>query len=275
MAFWLGNFLYIYIYIFLLLFIFRPNLTCTCYPGFKGENCAIAAVCDNNCNGNGDCLIGKCFCYPGYKGESCSEKIQCSNNCNNNGQCLNAKCFCDAEFLGEDCSERVTCKNDCNNKGICFKGKCLCEPGYFGEFCEDVNVKFPNCQNNCNNNGVCNMGKCFCYHGFTGDNCELKLEFSCPPYKSPGNSNDILNNNTPTSRLTLKERTDGRLSAISFFIKNSNKIKEKPEFKNNKLRERKFRTISMLKNTAILKPCNGNGICQYGKCFCFPGFKVI
>lgn len=110
------------------------------------------------------------------------------------------------------------------------------------------------------------MGKCFCYHGFSGENCEKKLEFSCPPYKVDKNSNSHNESmNTKNETASLKERLVNVLKNKHDTVRTANNIKNRINDKISKL---------FSKSSVALKPCNGNGICQYGRCFCYPGFKV-
>jgi hypothetical protein len=83
------------------------------------------------------------------------------------------------------------------------------------------------------------MEKCFCYPGYSGISCEIKNEFSCPPYLKLQDSN----NNT-----IIKSLINGN---------NEN-----------------FNNSSLIKLSGW-KPCSGNGLCKYGMCFCYPGYKVI
>jgi len=232
----------------------NENMRCICHPGFSGDDCSSPLTCDNDCNSHGECKLGKCFCHPGFKGKFCENNISCPNDCSNNGDCLYGKCFCDAEFIGEDCSEKLTCPKDCNSKGICFKGKCLCESGYFGETCENMNISHKPCNHNCSNNGICDLGKCFCYHGFTGESCEFKQEFSCPPFRSAKKIGTEKGEKANVDK--SKPKKDGNRSLRKEIIikRSKGKVSEK---------------------ALVSKPCHGNGLCQYGKCFCYPGFKGV
>lgn len=225
---------------------------------------------NNNNNNNNDsnkklvCTYGifnyitnRCDCFPDYYGENCNKRLECVDNCNNNGICKFGQCFCNPDYSGTTCSVKVTCPNNCNGNGICKNGKCFCDAEFGGE---DCNIMMT-CKDNCNSKGICFKGKCLCESGYFGNSCEKQKGLS----DSCGCINGFCKLNKcfcypgfSGSKCELKQEFSCPpfSNNISFDLNSEKKIK------------------SQFNNGMIKKPCYSNGICSYGKCFCYPGFFV-
>ena len=102
---------------------------CECNPGFFGNDCS----CTHDCYNGGSCFQGVCLCAPGWRGLDCKHTT-CPNDCSNRGTCDGVRCTCDVGFGGDDCSER-RCPNNCNSNGLCDEGVCICNTGFGGQDC--------------------------------------------------------------------------------------------------------------------------------------------
>ncbi|KAN0014650.1 hypothetical protein ACTFIU_000968 [Dictyostelium citrinum] len=85
---------------------------CICDEKYKGNNCAILKVCQNNCidlnHGYCNYTSESCVCINGWSGSDCSIK-QCSSDCNEplgNGRCdtTTGACKCSQYYTSNDCS---------------------------------------------------------------------------------------------------------------------------------------------------------------------------
>ncbi|XP_063714938.1 teneurin-4-like isoform X4 [Symsagittifera roscoffensis] len=109
---------------------------CMCAVGYSGENCEVESPdivqCAKTCN-HGSCMYGKCECDKGFRGSTCSQAV-CEDNCNGNGQCvsdLNSQwyCSCNPDFSGPNCELKTepSCVDICKSNQACCKadGSCL------------------------------------------------------------------------------------------------------------------------------------------------------
>ncbi|KAH9488616.1 hypothetical protein Btru_061289 [Bulinus truncatus] len=111
------------------------NGTCTCNPGWGGNNCSQAcdashfgpncmSTCTCNMSNTAECndVNGTCTCSPGWSGISCNQA-------------------CDASHFGPNCMSTCTCNisntADCNDAN----GTCTCNSGWSGSNCNQENLK--------------------------------------------------------------------------------------------------------------------------------------
>ena len=114
-----------------------------------------ASLCHNNCNGRGNCVLGKCVCNPGYGGNHCQIGIKCNGS--------SVTMFFIFAFSG-------TCPILCNGNGNYKFGECHCHPGWKGKECQ---LRHDECEvSDCSGHGHCQEGRCKCLTGFTGENCQ-------------------------------------------------------------------------------------------------------
>eukprot|EP00750_Incisomonas_marina_P008772 INCI15692.1.p1 GENE.INCI15692.1~~INCI15692.1.p1 ORF type:complete len:1996 (+),score=190.66 INCI15692.1:245-6232(+) len=232
--------------------------SCECHPGWAGPYCRVEA-CPNNCSvaaGQGMCTVverrQQCVCKAGFSGSDCSQYLACEGDgrCSDHGVCERGNCRCDAGWAGITCAERANCAADhhCSGHGSCLRGQCACHPDYTGTACDMLKP----CLHNCSGHGVCHQGVCACLPGFVGLDCSVRNTEFCPSgcssrgdcfngqcYCNPGFKGDACETEIvcPTGAAQTKFTSDS-----------SN------------------RTLTEV-------ACSGHGICQYGKCFCDPGFS--
>lgn len=185
-------------------------------------------------------------------------------DCSENGICKFGHCFCNPGFYGDACSNSAKCLNDCNNHGICKYGKCFCDNGFQGNDCGEE-IK---CEQNCNNKGVCINGKCQCEYGYSGSSCEVTLLDA--PCENNCNSKGIC-------KL-------GKCFCYPGYAGNFCEIKDYSSCQSNNhiLKNNQHEVIRINNQDDDMKEklkldsniCSGNGVCEYGKCACFPGFSV-
>lgn len=157
-----------------------------------------------NCNGHGQCVMGRCVCDSQWTGESC-DVVKCKeNNCSSNGVCSEQDgCLCFSGWRGDNCSEAcppglygVNCSRECLclNGGTCnrLNGECSCSLGWTGLYCQ--HRCFPgsygqNCSMICDCPNTCDCdpetGECLSAHNNTLLNatqkwlqCQLDLRMS-------------------------------------------------------------------------------------------------
>uniref|UniRef100_A0A8C0GSE7 EGF-like domain-containing protein n=1 Tax=Chelonoidis abingdonii TaxID=106734 RepID=A0A8C0GSE7_CHEAB len=150
-----------------------PIYTCSCPPGFTGDECqgAVGDPCfPSPCQKRGTCqrlpsAQYRCLCMEGWTGRNCQLMDFCPTNpCANGGTCLltypHIVCQCRPGFDGHTCQHDINeCYRDprpCANGGTCLNSlgsfRCLCPPGFSG----------PQCQHRA---GPCSAG--LCLHGGT------------------------------------------------------------------------------------------------------------
>ena len=79
-----------------------------------------AALCPQNCSGNGVCLDGKCLCNKGFGGPDCAQKECVPANCSGHGTCADGNCNCDSGWDGVGCDH-----SKCSNKPCSENGECI------------------------------------------------------------------------------------------------------------------------------------------------------
>jgi hypothetical protein len=182
--------------------------SCSCYPGYGGDDCAQSGLCPGNCTAtaNGVCTAKKetsgnstttsysCVCADGFTGKACGKDTRCpkkdtntTSPCSGHGKCSNFACTCAPGYGGDLCEYRA-CPLDCSGNGVCNKatGVCRCDVKFRGPNCSAV----PTCEKPCGGNGVCvrdddvdveNMavpprvdGKCQCQASYSGPQCDVR-----------------------------------------------------------------------------------------------------
>jgi len=196
-------------------------------------------------------------CYPGYGGGNCDTPLKCEEDCNTRGICILGKCHCDAGFEGISCGIQKTCKNECNSNGQCIFGKCVCNDNYTGEDCSQQFT----CLNNCNNKGICFRGNCLCEAGYYGNDCS-KISFD---FKQCGGNNCNGNGLCKYEKCFCYPGYSGSFCEVKHDF-------QCPPFRESYTINKNSKNNNSEEYQWL--PCNGNGICKYGKCFCYPGFNV-
>lgn len=159
--------------------------TCTCSPGYTGDDCS-SKICTVNCT-NGACVDGVCLCSPGWSGSNCSTPFcgKCVH-----GTCDGTVCVCRDGYTGTTC-ESSDCEPECVH-GTCVANStgtpyCHCQPYFYGMACDHLNCT--NCTGNC----VLGDGKmctpvgpyCECPAGKYGTDCSLDYQDSTCPFGWP------------------------------------------------------------------------------------------
>ncbi|WAR18619.1 FBP1-like protein [Mya arenaria] len=188
--------------------------TCTCQPGFAGNNCEIdvnecvslPCVHGSTCH---DLVNGfLCVCPTGFTGHTCQKNIDdcVPSACENGGTCLDGmntfSCLCANGWRGKRCQNNIdTCQPDpCQNGATCttvgHDYTCACMPGYQGKNCE---IDIDECESMpCRHEGKCtdsvNKYTCTCKQGTAGPNCEHEFNVcasnpcrtgaTCVPYQN-------------------------------------------------------------------------------------------
>lgn len=126
---------------------------------YSGRQCE-TFVCDNYCNGNGNCAIGitgpTCRCNAHYWGHRCDRKL--CEGCQNGGSCrlenYEKVCDCPPGFTGDECENEDSSPQDHTEAANdpCSSYKCA-----HGAFCINVN----------------GTPVCDCNDPYNGDQCEV------------------------------------------------------------------------------------------------------
>merc|ERR1711871_978536 len=283
---------------------------CYCSPGFKGDDCSVREKCKNGCSSNGVCSNGKCLCVPGYTGEDCSHAPACEKNPCQNGVCAQGRCFCDDGWTGKACTLKVAepsqnttllkqaCKNQCSGHGTCDlsnmikKGnmcfKCNCVKNWYGDDCsqmvkpgDDVNEKCNMANTDCGTGGKVDEKSCKCICGKcrTGKFCtEVKKTAECAEFKEKNFADlnkKVLNKwgNDDLADPVLKQKIKSLDEEESKEPPSTLQIpaKHKADIV-GKLDSLMGTGKACSKKVACPSGCSGRGICQYGLCFCNPGY---
>lgn len=86
---------------------------CECENGWSGDGCAQESCCPGTpakCSGRGVCLAnGTCQCSAGFGGPDCASstallQFQCPSGCCGHGDCMGATCQCAAGWYGPSCA---------------------------------------------------------------------------------------------------------------------------------------------------------------------------
>ncbi|GAM19826.1 hypothetical protein SAMD00019534_030010, partial [Acytostelium subglobosum LB1] len=101
-------------------------------------------ICDDDCNGQGSCLMGVCHCNSNHSGDTCQINL-CLSNCSGHGVCKGGECQCEPNYQStEDCSV-FGCYMNCSKHGDCITEQsnggnqtylCHCHDGFTGLYCE-------------------------------------------------------------------------------------------------------------------------------------------
>ncbi|CAJ0587335.1 unnamed protein product, partial [Mesorhabditis spiculigera] len=141
------------------------DYTCTCQPGWTGENCTLKLWCDplfnqceygSKCNLNADYSGYSCDCLSLYTGKNCDIPNMCESvPCQNGGDCSvisssfdsTYNCTCQPGYTGAQCQSYIDfCDSvPCQYGGTCKNVRppappyltCACQPGANGSFCEN------------------------------------------------------------------------------------------------------------------------------------------
>ncbi|XP_071848270.1 uncharacterized protein [Apostichopus japonicus] len=175
---------------------------CVCLQGYSGFTCSeeIFNPCSGSnflCL-YGSCAVSNnvaiCTCYYGWKGDNCDEYDYClSQPCQNGGSCGNLisgfVCDCPEGYGGSTCSSETNPCAASNNP--CVYGSCqafingttycICNGGWTGDNCNEIDYCFTS---PCENNGVCsnnadNGFTCSCLDGYTGSTCSIVVNQAC------------------------------------------------------------------------------------------------
>ena len=157
------------------------NVSCSCFPGFTGQNCSVQRPsCVNvTCLNGGRCIetdsITGCSCPYEHVGTRCEIKRNPPDLCRittcGNGECTFSEsgftCTCPSDYTGNTCTTETSQNsggcfvNPCRHGGTCVWDNseqttytCQCPPGYSGMDCQtrlyaetcDSSVAEENCQ---------------------------------------------------------------------------------------------------------------------------------
>ncbi|XP_038073778.1 fibrillin-1-like [Patiria miniata] len=173
--------------------------TCSCPPGYSGQNCHIAPCDVNPCVNSGDCAVDSasdtgytCTCGQGFSGPQCETIAPCQmgNDCVNGATCNNAlndprgyTCSCDVGYMGENCE--IACTLMCANGGTLDLAACTCT-------CTDIwsGLSCTDCALDCMNGGNVNQTtcQCTCINDWSGTTCSECSLSSCPEGENLFNS---------------------------------------------------------------------------------------
>ena len=187
----------------------RDDVTCSCLPGFYGDDCSstsspLPPLCAANpCQHGGSCQQDQadaytCSCSVGFTGTDCEVDIDdCAS-----GACPAGSSTCRDGVGGFVC--------DCAEEGVTGDVcQVSCPNGHVGEFCE---VVVPQCSlSSCSNGGTCSEEDgggfvCACPDSHTGTRCELSNNCSVTLCLNGGTCADLA---TGGSECTCRPGYDG------------------------------------------------------------------
>eukprot|EP01135_Chromosphaera_perkinsii_P006941 Nk52_evm29s628 gene=Nk52_evmTU29s628 len=262
---------------------------CSCNDGYTGVLCE-TKVCSKAhiifgkvCNGHGTCVgLNNCACKDGWTGDKC-ETPPCypsgsvsgllgtlfKSPCGGNGNCVLGKCQCNDGLVGEFCSDHLCSKKGlfgkvCNGHGLCAgPNMCQCSGGWGGSQCNSttgmcLTCDMPPCKKSgswlakeCSGNGYCwtdqSGSSCRCKPGYEGRYCEKAM---CPKALLSGNmcsGNGVCVQDQTTKNYQCECKNNYHGSTLL-------KCDLKPCYSSG---------------LPWAKSCNGNGVCNNGKCQCF------
>jgi len=240
-----------------------------------GEGCSGHGVCGYGMlSFETSAPLARCLCQPGFSGDYCEVAHLCQGQCNGHGECVNGKCICECGYIGEGCEHAAlasdACPKDCFGHGDCVLGQCFCNPGRAGELCEtETECPFGTNGMQCSGAGQCKWGRCFCSEESNSESCSptspgKKLELE----KKVDEKKDIKVDEKKDIKVDEKKAEIDQLAADRFSAKKVSGMQGSSE------------SSSMMRFAGTNTPeakcdnnCSLNGLCKFGKCDCFPGWQ--
>lgn len=180
----------------------EPN-TCSCIPGYKGENCTTPS-----CPGclNGVCVApSDCSCDDGWLEANC-DVAMCPESCVNGGCDTPNICTCDSGWDGDNCNIAI-CSQGCVNGACTGPDDCVCNANWQGDACDvPICLGGSDCQGSC-----VNPGECICDEGRTGTLCETII-MDPTPSESP--TEDISSEDEALSRTEIGGIVGGIIAGL-------------------------------------------------------------
>jgi hypothetical protein len=134
----------------------------------------MTAVCAKICENGGQCtLADTCTCSPGWEGDDCTLPICTPGLCGERELCVGPnECACIPGYNGTCSLDEPICVQDCHHGGRCSApDTCECLPGWF-----DSNCTTPVCTQTCAHGGNCTAPSiCTCPSEWTGVDCRVPV----------------------------------------------------------------------------------------------------